>query len=1015
MSYPSATAAAAGRQTTRRAASAIHDARPWFDVPALDFEGAFTGKKWKGEIAEARKASLLKRIVRKAIAKEGQDTPYKSEKGQPLVVRPFPFFEKTSHLRNYGCPIAVNLYMRFQKECGGLFVIMFLIALPDLANNVQRNVDRNDCRAFTDLMGPYEAVTNATSAHASCGWEGLPIRKNLTALNWYLQTALGTCQEYTSADSRILPVRSVANATFVPTPGASYCQTEGGLSSAAYWFQFLNVLLFFVFLVRMRSMQRRAALDQDLAWWTASDYTVLVSGLEERTNADDQPVAGQAEPKLGLESRVRADLERMGFHKKLVVHVEVGRYCSEEMKVFAQYAAVKIKIQERHARLKKRGKESDGDEKMRRLYERRKELIDVLEDFRREPDETTGHAFITFLYEKDRNRLIKMCRPSKRAWLRCGLGFLCCIKDERPQWDACGPHKPSRPRVEIAPEPDDVRWENLQLGGRYEAKATIVTVTLTAALLVLATVGIVGVKVAQSNFEEDVGGDVADGGTGGESVDGGSTDLISRATLLSGISLAASLFTVVINYLLKWLITVMAKKEGLDTQTEYETSLFAKLSLAYTFNTAIMPLLTGMYFSLQVAGRPVTQSWYEAGGVVNQAIFLMISNAIIADLLKVIQVGPLIKRYVLAPFVVSQQRLNELFAPPDMLLGELYAANLKTVALCLLYAPLWPLAYLLTAVALGITFLATKYAVSKWYKKPPQISEEMMDKMRARLGFLMLLHTIVAALGANAAYPFQTSQNVFQFLFSRDGGGFQTGAAAPIVAMLVAWLLYELLDTPDCLGFFKWFREFDAVERTQVHVGNTQDVPYHTDPDNANRKGVEDALGYPIDAYICPTAREDGKFSNEFLLKHIFKDWAEDEEVDYTRHALPNLAARGPSSGPAAYPTVGAGTEEIQLADRSSLPSSAPLPAGSTYGGNYPSQPAVAYPSQPAVAYPSQPAVAYPSQPAVAYPSQPAVAYLSQPAVAYPSQPPAGNLYPSAYPAPTTSRSTYPNVYPSPN
>ena len=306
-----------------------------------------------------------------------------------------------------------------------------------------------------------------------------------------------------------------------------------------------------------------------------------------------------------------------------------------------------------------------------------------------------------------------------------------------------------------------------------------------------------------------------------------------------------------------------------------------------------------------------------------------------------------------------------------------------------------------------------------------------MDKMRARLGFLMLLHTIVAALGANAAYPFQTSQNVFQFLFSRDGGGFQTGAAAPIVAMLVAWLLYELLDTPDCLGmrfrppippnstggvhgdtpsservasrrdserrltcggaspathvtgFFKWFREFDAVERTQVHVGNTQDVPYHTDPDNANRKGVEDALGYPIDAYICPTAREDGKFSNEFLLKHIFKDWAEDEEVDYTRHALPNLAARGPSSGPAAYPTVGAGTEEIQLADRSSLPSSAPLPAGSTYGGNYPSQPAVAYPSQPAVAYPSQP--------------------------------PAGNLYPSAYPAPTTSRSTYPNVYPSPN
>ena len=69
-----------------------------------------------------------------------------------------------------------------------------------------------------------------------------------------------------------------------------------------------------------------------------------------------------------------------------------------------------------------------------------------------------------------------------------------------------------------------------------------------------------------------------------------------------------------------------------------------------------------------------------------------------------------------------------------MLLGGLYANSLKSVALCLLYAPLWPAAYVLTAVALMLNFLATKFAVSKWWAKPPMVSEEMMEKMRSRLG-----------------------------------------------------------------------------------------------------------------------------------------------------------------------------------------------------------------------------------------------------------------------------------------
>ena len=45
-----------------------------------------------------------------------------------------------------------------------------------------------------------------------------------------------------------------------------------------------------------------------------------------------------------------------------------------------------------------------------------------------------------------------------------------------------------------------------------------------------------------------------------------------------------------------------------------------------------------------------------------------------------------------------QRELNELWAPPELKFSTLYASTVKLVWLCLLYAPLYPPLYLLTAV-----------------------------------------------------------------------------------------------------------------------------------------------------------------------------------------------------------------------------------------------------------------------------------------------------------------------------
>ena len=43
----------------------------------------------------------------------------------------------------------------------------------------------------------------------------------------------------------------------------------------------------------------------------------------------------------------------------------------------------------------------------------------------------------------------------------------------------------------------------------------------------------------------------------------------------------------------------------------------------------------------------------------------MLSNFIVVESLKIVQIMPILKRFLFAPFVVSQQRLNELWSPPQ--------------------------------------------------------------------------------------------------------------------------------------------------------------------------------------------------------------------------------------------------------------------------------------------------------------------------------------------------------------
>jgi hypothetical protein len=153
-------------------------------------------------------------------------------------------------------------------------------------------------------------------------------------------------------------------------------------------------------------------------------------------------------------------------------------------------------------------------------------------------------------------------------------------------------------------------------------------------------------------------------------------------------------------------------------------------------------------------------------------------------------------------------KLNRLWEPCKMHIGNLYAALLLMISLCMVYAPLYPPAFLLCALLLFAGFFCTKFAICYWYAKPCAVDDQMMGQVTRRCRdasvrpggvtrardprqargiceWVLLLHIMVFAV-ANSNVDGRE-------IFSDDPGrSLLSKFEYPAVASLAAWVLYML-------------------------------------------------------------------------------------------------------------------------------------------------------------------------------------------------------------------------------
>ena len=240
--------------------------------------------------------------------------------------------------------------------------------------------------------------------------------------------------------------------------------------------------------------------------------------------------------------------------------------------------------------------------------------------------------------------------------------------------------------------------------------------------------------------------------------------------------------------------------------------------------------------------------------MISVAAMLIVLN-FITDLMKVVNIYPLFMHYYAYYFAVSQTKQNEMWRPIPFNAGVQYAFTLKSVALGLVYGPIWPFAYLLTSIGLALAWICTRFGLRHWYRHPSNVKGDMMMQMRLRVGNVLGLSVMVQCLATYEASGFPANFERYQ----RQGQGStwwdslwqSTSMNLVYIATPLVLIAYVLLP----LGAFESFTIHDELDDALVDGGDEAGPGEVEAGGKAAPLAFEDVTrerGFDMPRYVCP-------------------------------------------------------------------------------------------------------------------------------------------------------------------
>jgi hypothetical protein len=213
-----------------------------------------------------------------------------------------------------------------------------------------------------------------------------------------------------------------------------------------------------------------------------------------------------------------------------------------------------------------------------------------------------------------------------------------------------------------------------------------------------------------------------------------------ESSYVSGVCYAASTFTLVLLTVISTLCYMLNDAQPHENTTNAAQALLEKRYVVYVLNTVVFLYLVntnpsggGTWFK--------TVGWYQAGGLGEAAFWLALSNAFVPSIQVLLGTWDWIM-ITYGRFSASCQRhLDNAWAPLDFDFAEAYATAQKSMAICFLFLPIVPLVVYPTIVGLVFQYIAAKYYLLRFSRRPYHSDE--LGAANTRLLYLIILGYII--------------------------------------------------------------------------------------------------------------------------------------------------------------------------------------------------------------------------------------------------------------------------------
>ncbi|KAK9808616.1 hypothetical protein WJX72_000561 [[Myrmecia] bisecta] len=486
---------------------------------------------------------------------------------------------------------------------------------------------------------------------------------------------------------------------------------------AQLWVLFVAQLAFLLWMLLLNKVQVTAAEQINASVLTAGDYTVLIRGIGPHVTNQDimqwcshygEVVSASQILSIGSALAVAKKLHMLQMYQaeleaEALAPSRRGRCC-----LLHPFQALYWHLIGRPAKIAAAVHRSQAQ----------------LQQLQAEPLVPTGDALVTFNYELHAQNCVA---DHYRAGLRHAFHVATC--NNSTEAPTLGTHVI---QVHRAPEPTDIWWENSAVRGRLAWKLRCQSAAMTLAIVLAGAVIQYALSVAaenernrRMNFELMIAGTKEN-----------FAQVALNAAKLRAIAIVSSIFVVAMNAAIRIAVRQLTLFERWPTRSDTETWHVIKLSVFYLVNSFLVPVLA-------VSFSENTETWYSKGGLIEQAFYIQLANAVLPAILDLIGPVALTRAAIFASYARTQRMLDHWERPEEFLLAEHYAAAVKTLGLAMFFMPALPLSFVIACGGLTIQYWSDKYLALRKAEKPSAMSHRMTVAIDMLIRLLPLVQLIL--------------------------------------------------------------------------------------------------------------------------------------------------------------------------------------------------------------------------------------------------------------------------------